>query len=140
MAAILGTGIQRSGKTSALLADSVTMAMSKWNVTEEGDDLDTVNFESEGLGEGILGIQRLRYTAGGAWDAGVNSIDSPPGIYVRDDLPNLNLVLNTTDSTFYYMPYARVRSATVGTDVKGLVTFDWAGMSQGIYGVPSGSV
>ncbi len=140
MAEILGTGIQRSGKTSALSADSVTMAMSKWNCTEEGDDLDTVNFDSLGLGEGILGIQRLRYTAGGAWDAGVNSIDNPPGIYVRDDLPNLILSLNVSDATAYEMPYARVRSATVGTDVKGLVTFDWAGMSQGIYALPTGSV
>ncbi len=140
MAEIIGTGIQRSGKASALSADSVTMAMSKWNITEEGDDLDTVNFESQGLGEGILGIQRLRYTAGGAWDAGVNAIDEPPGIFVRDDLPNLLMVINVTDTTGYSMPFARVRSVTVGTDVKGLVTFDWAGMSQGIYGAPTGSV
>src|SRR6185369_5790153 len=110
MAAIIGTGVQRSGKTSAIVADSVTMAMSKFNCTEEGQDLDTVNFESNGLGEGILGVEFLRYTAGGAWDAGVNSIDSPPGIYVRDDLPNLLLILNTTDSTNFDMPYARVRS------------------------------
>lgn len=140
MAEILGTGIQRSGKASALKVDAVTMAMSKWNATEEGDDLDTGNFDSLGLGEGILGFRRLRYTAGGAWDAGINSEDTPPGIFVRDDLPNLIMTLNVTDATAYDMPFARVRSVTVGTDVHGLVTFDWSGMSQGTYGVPTGSV
>ncbi len=140
MAAVIGTGIQRSGKASAISVDSVTLALSKWNCTEEGDDLDTGNFDSGGLGEGILGFVRLRYTAGGAWDAGVNPIDNPPGIFVRDDLPNLILVINTFDDTDYNMPFARVRSVTVGTDVKGLVTFDWSGMSQGSYLAPTGSV
>lgn len=138
MAEIIGTGIQRSGKESRIECESTILALAKFNVVEEGQDLDTVNFESDGLGEGILGITFLRWTLGGAWDAGTNPLDDPPGLYPRDDLPNLILTLNVTDATTYEMPFARVRSSTVGTDVKGLVTFDAAGMSQGDYSIPEG--
>ncbi len=140
MAEVIGTGIQRSGKNSAISAQSTLLALTKFNVVEEGQDLDTGNFESAGLGEGILGFTFLRWTLGGAWDAGTNPDDDPPGLYPRDDLPNLILTLNVADTTAYEMPFARVRSSTVGTDAKGLVTFDAAGMSQGDYAIPSGSV
>jgi hypothetical protein len=140
MAEIIGTGVQISGKTSRISADSTVLSLAKFNVVEEGQDIDTVNFDSDGFGEGILGIQFLRWTLGGLWDAGTNPLDDPPGIYVRDDLPDLILYLNVSDDQAYTMDYARVRSSTVGTDVHGAATFDASGMSQGEYILPEGSV
>lgn len=145
MAAIIGTGIQIAGKNSRISADGTILSLAKFNVVDEVDNLDTTNFTStdeEGncFEEGISGVERLRWTLGGLWDAGTNPEDDPPGIYPRDDLPNLILYLNVAAAQSYDMPFTRVRSSTVGTDVKGSVTFDAAGLNQGPFTVPTGSV
>ncbi len=140
MAQIIGTGKQRSGKNSAAIISSTTLAYSKWNVEGHTVDLNTMNFISAGLEEGISGPAGLRWSLGGAWDAGTNPDDNPPGIVPRDDLPNVRLIVNVADTSQYFMTYARVRSTTVGTDVNGLVTFDASGFSQGAFLIPTGSV
>jgi hypothetical protein len=140
MAEIIGTGIQRSGKTSELSVQGVLLTQSKWSCIYSGVDLPTLNFQSAGLDEGILGPEGLRWEFSGDWDAGTNSYDDPPGVYPRDNLPNLLMILNPVDAQVFDMPYARVRSSTVATDVNGLVTFQASGMSQGPFTVPTGSV
>ena len=140
MAQIIGTGIQRSGKNSAAIVTATVLAMAKWTLTFKGVDLDTMNFTSAGYQEGILGPIGLEWSLGGLWDAGTNPNADPPGLYPRDNLQDVQLVVNVADATAYEMTYARVRSAVTGTTVTTAVAFDASGMSQGPFTIPVGEV
>lgn len=139
---LLGTGYQRSGKNSRVVVGGTTLNQSRFDVTLNGDDLDTTNFESGGYGEGILGIQECDASFGGDWDAGDNPIDAngdPPGLYPRDDLADLQLYQNVTDATYWDFGYFRIRSARNGSEVRGKVSFECSGKSQGIFVLPTGN-
>lgn len=140
MAEILSTGKQRAGKGSRVSVGSENLAFAKWSTNYKGDDLDTVNFESEGYDEGILSVIGVEISFGGSWDAGNNPYDDPPGLFPRDDLTGLAFFENVTDNVGWEFPYARLRSANNGVEVKGLVSFDASGMSQGAFTPPTGSV
>lgn len=116
------------------------MKHSKFDVDYTTNDLDTVNFESSGYGEGISSILDASLSFGGDWDAGANPYDNPPGIYPRDDLPNLRFYTNVSDGQNWLFTYARLRSARNGSEVRGKVTFEASGMNQGSFTAPSGSV
>ncbi len=136
MAQILGTGWQRSGKAARINVGTSILTYAKWEASWVTDDLDTTNFTSEGIEEGISGIESSDWSFSGAWDAGTPPYDDPPGVYPRDDLQDLQLVTNLTDGTYFSYPYARVRSTKVGADVKGLVTWEASGKNQGDFDVP----
>lgn len=150
MSQLLGTGYQRAGKNSRIEIGTTILAMSSWDITENGDDLDTANFTSAGLsqaspnstafGEGILGFQQIAWNLGGNWDAHMAMYDDPPGLYVRDDLGLVKFFENVNDNDYVFMNYARVRSSNNGAEVKGLVTFKASGMSNGPYTLPVSSV
>ena len=143
---LLNTGYQRAGKASQINADNTELAFGSWDVTIDGQDLETTNFESYTLAtdttyrEGILGaiVANLRY--GGDWDAHANPLDDPPGMYPRDDFPNLEFVVNQGDATQWTFDYSRIRSSVSGATWDGLVTFEVTGMSQGGFDMPAGSV
>jgi hypothetical protein len=142
------TGYQRSGKNSRVTFGGplAALAHSKWQATWRGDDLDTTNFESGGKAEGILGIEDIGISFGGDWDARANPYEnanagpSPPGLYPRDDLGNLYFWINKNDNTFWRFPVSRIRSAASGAEVRGKVTFEVSGFSQGGWFPPTGSV
>src|ERR1700722_609509 len=136
MAQIIGTATHRSGKNSAVIVTATTLAMAKWTITNKGVDLDTTNFTSAGYQEGILGPIGLEWSLGGLWDAGTNPNADPPGLYPRDNLSALQLVVNVADATAYVMTFARVRSAVTGTTVTTAVAFDASGMNQGPFTIP----
>jgi hypothetical protein len=85
-------------------------------------------------------VESVQYNAGGNWDASANPFDSPPGIYIRDDLLNLYFYTNTTDNVFWLLSQARVLSCRNGAQVRGLVTYQFSGKSNGGYTQPTGSV
>lgn len=114
------------------------MTHARWDVTFRGDNLDTVNFQSGGYDEGIIGIAGCEWSSGGDWDAGRNAYDAPPGFYPRDDLAALLLYANVTDNVGWNFPYARVLSSTNGAEVRGKVSFQASGMSQGTFTRPTG--
>lgn len=123
-----------------MLVGGTQLAFAKWDVNFAVKDLDTTNFESNGFGEGISGIEQADLSFGGDWDAGQNPMDNPPGIYPRDDLANLDFYENVTDNVFWNFPYARLRSCKNGASVDGKVTYEASGMSQGLTVQPTGSV
>ncbi len=131
---------QRSGKNSRIDVSGNTLAFAKWDVSFGVKDLDTTNFESNGYGEGISGIEQADISFGGDWDAGENPFDTPPGIYPRDDLAALKFYENVIDNIYWSFAYARLRSCKNGASVDGKVTFETSGMSQGVVAVPTGSV
>lgn len=143
---ILGTGSQRAGKTSRIVVTSIPLAMASWSVNLTKDDYPTVNFESfdattvEAYDEGLSGPLGADVRFGGDWDAGTNPLDSPPGLYPRDDLLGVTLFTSTYDLVGWDFDYMRLRSSTSGADVKGKVTFDCAGKNQGFFLLPTGSV
>lgn len=141
MSSLLGTGSQRSGKNSRISIGTANtiLKFARWTTNWRGDDLDTVNFSSAGKGEGLLGIDQVEISMGGDWDAARNSFDDPPGIYPRDDLKTVKLFENVIDNVGWSFPYMRVRSANNGTEVRGKVTFEASGMSQGTFTVPTGN-
>lgn len=142
---LLGTGSQRAAKGSAVTVDGSSLAFTSWNAVESAQDLPTVNFTSFdsatdiSYGEGLYGVSECQIQFGGDWDASANPLDDPPGIYVRDDLPNLLFYTNVNDVVYWSFPYARLRSTTNGAEVRGLVVFNASGMSQGPYSRPTGS-
>jgi hypothetical protein len=143
---IIGTGKQRAGKTSRVLVGATPLTFASWEVGLEGEDFPTVNFESynvaaqETFDEGIMGALASSIRFGGDWDAGTNPLDEPPGLYPRDDLASLGLQVSRLDGVGWSFPYARLRSATCGADVKGKVTFNCSGKNQGPFTYPAGSV
>ncbi|MDE2100664.1 MAG: hypothetical protein KGL39_25695 [Patescibacteria group bacterium] len=150
---LLTSGFQRASKTAVVAVSGVALAHSSWNAEVKGDDQPSRNFNSwdssvsESFDEGILGFITGNLSFGGDFDASYNPIDqfSVPGIYPRDDLSNLHFVTNQLDLptvTPYEFPYARIRSATVGADVKAAanISFAASGMNQGPFTWPSGSV
>lgn len=132
---LLGTGKQRAAKTSRVLIGTQTvtggtaLCYASWNIIMTGEDFVTVNFESYNTSagvtydEGIIGKVSAQCSYGGDWDAGTNPLGSPPGLYVRDDLQNVAMVVDRLDSTLWAFPYQRVRSAKNSGEIAGKVLF-----------------
>jgi hypothetical protein len=129
---LLGTGTQRAAKTSRVQLGSggAFLTFASFDVRVIGADLPTTNFESynvpraETFAEGIQGILSCDFSFGGAWDAGTKPTNNPPGLYPRDDLPNVNLITSRIDGTAWGFTYARIRGTTQGSTVEGLVLFN----------------
>lgn len=135
-------GKMRAGKNSRIIVGSTNLYMAKWKATWKGDDLDTTNFEA--LGEqGTIGVIVCEFSFGGDWPAAQNMFDSPPGIYPRDDGATLKFYENVTDAVYHSLATFRIISADNGAEVKGKVSFDANGKSQGLTmssSLPVGSV
>ncbi len=135
-------GKQRAAKNSRVTIVATNLNYAKWKAMWKGDDLDTTNFES--LGEqGTIGVIVCEWSCGGDWDAGRNSYDSPPGLYPRDDLGSVKFYENVADNIFHTLATNRVISADNGADIKGKVSFDANGKSQGLTmsaALPTGSI
>ncbi len=140
MAEVLGTGKQRAGKNSRVSVGADDLTMAKWSVDSKADMGDTTNFESGGFDEGITEILSADISFGGNWDAGDNPFDDPPGLYPRDNLPDVSFYENTTDDVGWDFEFVRIRSARNGAEVRGLVTFEVSGSNQGEFASPTGSV
>lgn len=150
MAQILATGKQRAAKSSAVVVDGLTLAFASWAANVKGKDLPTNNFRSydavtaQSYGEGILGFLDCDGDYGGDWDAGVNPIDltavAPPGLYPRDDLPNVQFYTSTVDGVFWDFDYQRIRGSNVDGKVEDKITFTCSYMNQGKFLFPTGSV
>ena len=145
---ILATGHQRAGKTAQVRANNVALAYSSYDVTVSGEDHSTNNFTSwdeagwgggQSFDEGLLCFVKADITFGGDWDAGYNAYDNPPGMYPRDDFPNLEFFTSIIDVVDFVFPYMRIRSAKTGAEATGSVTFECSGMSQGPFTLPTGS-
>ena len=143
---LLGTGFQIAGKSAAVVTNSNVLAYSSWSSEIKGQDLETLNFTSydvladQSYGEGIIGSIEASVKFGGDWDAGDNSLtNNPPGLYPRDDLPDTQFFTNVNAAIFWQFPWIRLRSSHNGAEVKGKVTFDTSGMSQGLFIPPVGN-
>ncbi len=130
----------RAGKGSRVKVGATNLNMANWDITERGDPLDTNNFECGGLDQGLIGILACDWNFGGNWDAGRNPIDSPPGLYVREDLSSLQFYTNVLDNVGWIIGTSLVVSSKNGAQVKGLVTFSCSGKSNGGAVLPAGSV
>lgn len=133
-------GKQRSAKNSRIRVGSINLNHAKWDAEWQGDDLDTTNFESGGKEDGLIGIEVVIFSGGGHWDAGRNPFDSPPGIFPRADGGPLSLLENVTDNVGWTLPLVRFLSSKNSSEVRGLVTFDFSGRSNGVFTQPTGSV
>lgn len=146
MQLIPGTGYQRAGKTSRILVSGLPLTYASWRVSMSSTKLDTMNFESynvatgESFGEGLHDGLEAGLTGGGDWDAHAAPYGDPPGLYVRDDLPNLLYYTSRIDNVGWVFPLAQIISSENGAEVKGKVTFSFAGNSQGPFLLPEASV
>ena len=144
---IIATGAQRAGKTAQVNANGTVLAFSSYGVTVTGEENSTNNFTSWDAGgwgggqsfdEALLAFVKASIDFGGDWDAGVNAYDNPPACYPRDDFPNLKLYTSIIDVVDFVFAYMRIRSAKVGAECTGNVTFEVSGMSQGPFILPTG--
>jgi len=146
----LSSGSQRAGKGSRIMIGAVgngtALNFASWDLTENTEELPTTNYESynttagDSYDEGIHGPVELAIRFGGDWDAAANPFASAPGLFVRDDLANINFFINRLDNTYWYLQWMRVRTAHNSSDVHGKVLFDVTGKSQGLFTVTSTSV
>jgi hypothetical protein len=130
----------RSAKGSRISIGGTALQKSGWEVTDQADDLDTTTFESGGVYQNTVGIEKADWSLRGLWDAGANAYDNPPGLYPRDNLSTLNFYENVSDNIFWSFPTATVLSSRNGAEVRQLVTFESAGTNNGSFSRPSGSV
>ncbi len=145
---ILATGSQRAGKTSQVNANGTALAYSSYDVTVSSEDHSTNNFNSWDAGafgngqsfdEGLLCFVKADISFGGDWDAGLNAFDNPPGMFPRDDFPNLELFTSIIDVVDFRFSYMRIRSAKTGSQATASVTFEVSGMNQGPFALPTGN-
>lgn len=149
---ILGTGNQRASKASRIQANGVLLTYASWDVSIEGEDAPTTNFQSyvnadaESYSEGLHGPLEAKLRFGGDWDAAANPVDknAAPGLYPRDDLANLLFVTSRIDLIQWSFRYARIRQSHNSANVRGggsgqNVAFDVSGMNQGSWTWPAGS-
>lgn len=130
----------RAGKTGRVAVGSQLLAMLEWSVTARGADLDTTNFESNGIEEGLVGIIGADWAVRANWDAGKNPLDDPPGLFPRDNGTAMSLFTNVADNKPYVFPFYRCLNSKITTNATGLVTFDADGKNQGPFQEPTGSV
>ena len=134
---------QRAGKNGRIAWGNSNLRAKQWSTDDKADDIDTTNFESvvQGISydEGLTGPNVAEWSFSGSWDATANAFDDPPGIYPRDEGGPLKLYTNLTDAVFYNLILVRVLSAKVSCPVRGDVTFEASGKSQGQYTRPTGS-
>lgn len=133
------TGKQRAGKNARIKVQGTPLNYGDYDCDDKADDLDETNFESGGLEQGTIGIEVVEYTAGGFFDAGAMPYDDPPGLFPRDNLPNMLVYPSVTDGTFWNFPLARVFTAKNSANVRAMVLFTWGGKSQGPFSRPTGS-
>lgn len=132
-------GTFRAGKGSAIQANGVFLTHNKFDGEETADKIPTENFESSAR-QGLTALPGCRFNCGGLFDAHKNPYDSPPGIFVQDEFPNLYLYTNFLDGVFFLFPLSLILSNKVGMPVREGVSFDWSGESNGTYSRPTGSV
>ncbi len=148
----MAIGSFRSGKGGRFRFDNTNLKGRKWSVAEEGNDLDTTNFEcftedygSTGAGggrsftQGLIGLETASCNYEGSWDAATNPFDDPPAIYARDDGPLCQLYINQVDNNYYEFAETRVLTASVDCAVDGLVSFNFSFKNQGPWSRPAGS-
>lgn len=133
-------GKQRSAKNSRIRVAATTLNYARWDANWRGDDLDTTNFESAGLEEGLIGIEVVEFSGGGHWDAGRNPFDQPPGIFPRSDGGPVELIENVTDNIGWLLNVVRFLSTRNSAELRGVVSFEFSGKSNGAFSRPTGSV
>lgn len=129
-------GSMRAAKGSRVSVGGTPLTKSEWDVTYRGDDLDTTNFESGGVEQGLIGVLGADWNAGGDWDAARPAFGVIPGMYPREDLANLQLYTNVSDGHAWAFPLARVISARNGAQVRQKVTLSGSGKGQGNFSLP----
>jgi hypothetical protein len=135
-------GKQRAGKGCRLQVDNVDLRATNMDWNSRTDDLDTSNYECEGFEQGTVGIFGNDLNVEAYWDASTNPIDvnTAPGIYPRDNLPNVLAYQSVNDDTFWQAELARVLSCSTSHPVRGLVGFKASMKSNGGAENPTGSV
>lgn len=129
----------RAGKQGRISWEGTALNLKEWTSDHKGDDLDTTNFEDNGLETGKIGIEVVDFTIKGDWDAGFNYYGDPPGIFPKDDAGPIMLYLSSPsyDNKFWSLPLARVLSARSSVPVRGLVSFEATCKSQGPFTKPT---
>lgn len=130
----------RAGKLGGVTITTQVLAMLEWAVTNRGADLDTSNFESNGIEEGLVGMIGADWSIRANWDAAKNPLDDPPGLFPRDNGTDMKLAVNKVDDKGYIFPFWRCLNSKITTTTTGLVTFDADGKNQGPFTAPTGSV
>ena len=135
-------GKQRAGKGSRLSVNGVNLRGNNIEWSGRGDDLDTTNYECNGQEQGTVGVFGDDINVDVLWDASENPIDNnaAPGIYPRDNLPNVYAYQNVVDNTFWLAALERVLTAATSHPIRGLVGFKASMKSNGGRTIPVGSV
>ena len=134
-------GLFRAGKNSRVTVESTNLTKSKWDLTLRGDDIDTTNFESGGVGQGTIGIADVEWNFGGLWNAAEDDLVDPPGLFPRDNLGAIFFYTNLLDNIFWELPINRVLSSRNGAEVRQGVTFETSGKLNGApFTLPGGGI
>lgn len=122
----------RAGKTGSTQVGAAMLSNQKWDVSFEGTELDTSNFEGNGRRSWLLGLEQLSWNLGALYNAQQNQVsDDPPGLYPRDDGTNMKLFMDKDAMNIYWsLPTWICSSSKMSVDVNGLVMFDASGKAQ----------
>jgi hypothetical protein len=107
------------------------------SVTDHADKEDSTSFEDNAKATSTVGVEECDLDGDGDWQAQLNYYDAVPGIYPRDDA-EFQYYININDGTNFSFPVATIVSSKVAMPVRGLVSFNWSGFSNGDFTRPSG--
>lgn len=134
------SGKFRSGKNSRIIVEGSTLSHSEWGLDYRGERLDTRNFESEGWDEALIGFRGVDWSTRGLWDAGLNIVDDPPGLYPRDDGEDMECIPATSDLISWQLAFWLCQTSNHRASATGLVEIDASGTSQSVVTPIAGSV
>lgn len=138
-----------AGKNSRATVAGSNLTLEEWTAKYLTEKIDTTNFEATGthpsgsgtatFQQGTFGVLGCTWSLKGKWDSQQNKIDSPPGLYPRDDLGLVKLYTDLTRNYFWSFSQSLVLSADTGARVRQEVSFGTDAEANGAFLNPTGS-
>lgn len=130
-----------AGKNSRMQvgAQATNLTANHYTCAYNGKDLDTLNFESNGFDEGIIGPIDLTWTVKAVWNANQQPLSDPPGLFPRSNGTNMIILPQNSSPLGYTMPSWRCFGSTISSAADGTVDFDANGKNNGTFTTPNGN-
>ena len=129
----------RSAKNAKVRMNGSTLYHAGWNVSVEGDVIDTSHSEAAGARSQIIGFTGLSGNVKGLLDASANIHDSGLNVVVGAVITNLYLYMNGTTSPSWAMTSATITKVNEVAEMHDGLKYDFDFMSQEGFSYPSGT-
>ena len=129
-------GLPVAGQDGAVIYQGVNMFLDEWSLTPAGGDINTYNYRSNQLDEGIFGKISVEGRIKGYFDIGQNPHADPVDFRAGKISGPLLIYPSVSANLFYNFPLIRVLTVPTNNQVEGRVEFEVTFKSQKIWYYP----